>query len=93
MRTFYQFLEAIDTQPARKFQGDLPIQQQIDQLVSALQMKLNANPYLDVSKNIDFYTKKLNFTYGPKAAEYWQKKTAAMIKNMQAQHQAFGQKR
>lgn len=76
----------------RKFDSNMPIQQQIDQLVRELQIRLNANPYVDVSKIIAFYTKKLNFTYGPKAAEYWQRKTSAMIQNMQAQAKAFGQR-
>lgn len=92
MRTFNQFLEAIATAPAKKFETDAPIQQQIDQLVRTLQVQLNANPYMDVSKTINFYTKKLHFTYGVKAAEYWQKRTANMIQNMQAQAQAFGQR-
>lgn len=92
MKTFHQFLEAMTTAPPQKFETDVPIQQQIDQLVKTLQVQLNANPYMDVSKTINFYNKKLHFTYGVKAAEYWQKRTANMIKNMQAQAQAFGQR-
>jgi hypothetical protein len=90
MKTFQQWLETA-TQP-NKFETDQPIQQQIDQLVTTLQTKLSTNPYMDVSKNIDFYSNKLNYTYGIKAAEYWQRKTAAMIQNMRAQQQAFSQK-
>ena len=90
MITFQQFLEAVSVAP-RKFESDVPIQQQIDQLVRTLQVKLNTNPYMNVKDTINFYTKKLHFTYGPKAAEYWQRKTTNMIQNMQAQAKAFGQ--
>lgn len=91
MKTFHQFLEEVSEQP-RKFETDQPIQQQIDQLVKTLQMKLNANPYLDVRQTIDFYDKKLNYTYGPKAAEFWRKRVNAMIQNMQSQFKAFNDK-
>jgi hypothetical protein len=89
MMTFYDFIEVMAMAAPAKFDTNMPVQQQIVQILTTLQAKLNSNPYMDVSKTIDFYTKKFSFTYGPKAAEYWQRKTANMIKNMQAQQQAF----